>query len=252
VVLNYFFKNSEQCEEDSAKFICQQCDSIFCEKCFEVLHRSEKKKTHQKKELKEDFIPQKCSKHENKKLDFFCFDDKVKCCSLCLLYDHQNHKVIPISEATKIFKTKLSEMNFKEIYSDFEKDMKEIDKEITFKQKEIVDLQTKKQNKVDLLESVQKISNSIKQEENVDQISGVYTWKIKLNSTISNFMFLGVMILVKLVWGKMSRKLTNSQKSIKRLNGYLVVPNIVFFTLVSFEIYLSLQMVKYMPQAPIN
>jgi hypothetical protein len=135
-----------------------------------VLHRSEKKKTHQKKELKEDFIPQKCPKHENKKLDFFCLNEKVKCCSLCLISDHQNHKVEQLSEATKKFKMKLSEMNFKEIFSDFEKDMKEIDKEITFKQKEIVDLQTKKQNKVDLLESVQKISNSIQQEENVDKI----------------------------------------------------------------------------------
>jgi hypothetical protein len=184
----FIFKNSEQCEEDAAKFICQQCDSIFCEKCFEVLHRSEKKKKHEKKEIKKDFIPQKCTKHENKKLNFFCLDENVKCCSLCLLYEHKNHDVVPISEATKNFKTRISEIDFMTINSNLEKEMKEIDKEITSKQKELLEYQAKikneilnltqkKQQKVELLESIQKISDSIKREEDIDRI---IEWNIYL------------------------------------------------------------------------
>jgi hypothetical protein len=176
-----FDLNKETCDEESAKFICQQCDSIFCEKCFDFSHRSEKKKTHEKKEFKKDFISQKCSKHENKKLDFFCLNEKVKCCSLCLISDHQNHKVEQLSEATKKFKARISEMDFKEIYSDLEKEMKGIDKEITLKQKELLDLQVEKQQKVDLLDSVQKISASIKQEEDVDKI---IEWSLYLEEKI--------------------------------------------------------------------
>jgi hypothetical protein len=73
-------------------------DYIFCEKCFDVSHLSEKKKTHEKKEMDEIFVSQKCPKHENKKLDLFCVKDKVNICSLCL-DDHQSHEVITIKKA---------------------------------------------------------------------------------------------------------------------------------------------------------
>jgi hypothetical protein len=88
-VVTKFFFNSEQCEVETGKIFCKQCDSIFCGNCFEFLHRSEKKKKHEKKTIEGEFISQKCSKHENQKLNFFCMEEKVKCCSLCLFYEHK-------------------------------------------------------------------------------------------------------------------------------------------------------------------
>jgi alpha-tubulin suppressor-like RCC1 family protein len=121
--------------------------------------------------LEENFIPQKCSKHENKKLDLFCVKDEVKCCSLCLTSDHKFHDVIPISETANYYKSKILEVvDFQKIYSTFEEEMKEMDKEISFKKKELSDLENKKQQKIDIFESVQKISNSIKKEQNVEKI----------------------------------------------------------------------------------
>jgi hypothetical protein len=117
-------------------------------------------------------------------------DDQVKCCSTCLLYEHKTHEFLSISEAIKKFKSKISEMDFKTIYSNLEIEMKEFDKQITSKQKELLkiqekmqkellDLQIKKQQKVDLLESIQKIYNTFKREEDIDRIIewGLYLGK---------------------------------------------------------------------------
>jgi hypothetical protein len=132
LVVKKILKNLEQCEEDEGKFICQQCDSIFCEKCFEVLHRSEKKKLHEKKEIQENFVSQKCPKHENKKLDLFCLKDEEKCCSLCL-DDHQSHEVISISKACELFKSEIQNKNFKEIYSELERNNEKKERIIRFR-----------------------------------------------------------------------------------------------------------------------
>jgi transcription initiation factor TFIIIB Brf1 subunit/transcription initiation factor TFIIB len=153
-VVYLLFLHLETCEEDEGKFVCQQCDSIFCEKCFDVSHRSEKKKLHEKKEMDDVFVSQKCPKHENKKLDLFCVKDKVKICSLCL-DDHQSHEVITIKKAIAIIKTEIQNTNFKEIME---------------KKKELSDLEVKKLLKIDNLESIQKISNSIKREKDFDKI----------------------------------------------------------------------------------
>jgi transcription initiation factor TFIIIB Brf1 subunit/transcription initiation factor TFIIB len=172
----------ETCEENEGMFICQQCDSIFCEKCFDFTHRSEKKKTHVKKEVDENFVSQKCPKHENKKLDLFCVKDKVEICSLCL-DDHQSHEVITISKACKLYKSEIQNTNFQEIYSKLETELKQIDKEIMEKKKELSDLEVKKLLKIDNLESIQKISNSIIREKDFDKI---LEWRLFLEDKIES------------------------------------------------------------------
>jgi hypothetical protein len=132
-VVYLLFLHLETCEEDEGKFVCQQCDSIFCEKCFDVSHRSEKNKTHEKKEMDEIFVSQKCPKHEKEKLDLFCVKDEVKICSLCL-DDHQSHEVITIKKAITI----IQNTNFQEIYSKLETELKQIDKEIMEKKERII------------------------------------------------------------------------------------------------------------------
>jgi hypothetical protein len=133
------------------------------------LHWSEKKKLHEKKEIEESFVSQKCPKHEKEKLNLFCVKDEVKCCSLCLS-DHISHVVVPITQAITLFRSEIQNKNFKEIYSKLETELKQIDKEIMTKKKEISDLEVKKLLKVYHLESVQNISNSIKREEDFDKI----------------------------------------------------------------------------------
>jgi transcription initiation factor TFIIIB Brf1 subunit/transcription initiation factor TFIIB len=176
------FLISETCDEDAGMFVCQQCDSVFCEKCFDVSHRSEKKKLHEKKEVDENFVSQKCPKHENKRLELFCVKDEVKCCSLCLS-DHISHVVVPITQAITLFKSEIQNKNFKEIYSKLETELKQIDKEIMTKKKELSELEVKKLLKVNHLESVQKISNSIKREEDLDKI---LEWRFFLEEKIES------------------------------------------------------------------
>jgi hypothetical protein len=172
----------EICEEDAGMFFCQQCDSIFCEKCFDVSHRSEKKKTHEKKEMDENFVSQKCPKHEKEKLNLFCVKDEVKICSLCLS-DHISHVIVPIKQAITLFRSEIQNKNFQEIYSKLENELKQIDKEIMKKKKEISDLEVKKLLKVNHLESIQKISNSIKREEDFEKI---LEWRLFLEDKIES------------------------------------------------------------------
>jgi hypothetical protein len=125
------------------------------------LHWSEKKKLHEKKEIEENFVSQKCPKHEKEKLNLFCVKDEVKICSLCL-GDHISHVVVPIKQAITLFRSEIQNKNFKEIYSKLENELKQIDKKILKKKKELSDLEVKKLLKVNHLESIQKISNSFK------------------------------------------------------------------------------------------
>jgi transcription initiation factor TFIIIB Brf1 subunit/transcription initiation factor TFIIB len=156
------FLISEICDEEEGKFICRQCDSIFCEKCFDFTHRSEKKKLHEKKEIEENFISQNCPRHENKKLELFCVKDEVKCCSLCL-DDHKFHEVITLSNATKLYKSELLEFDFQKSLTSLKKKINQIEQEIILKKKELSEKNL-------ILDSFQKISDSIVQEEDVDKI----------------------------------------------------------------------------------
>jgi hypothetical protein len=171
------------CDELSGKLFCKECDAVFCGKCFEFSHKSEKKKNHTKKEIEENFNPQKCSKHENKKLDLFCVDEMVKCCILCLK-DHEYHKIVSISDAKKLYQKEISNFDFKGIYSNFENEIKEIDKKIISKKKELSELELIKQQKVNILNSAQNISNSFKREDNIDTL---IEWKSFLKENGGNF-----------------------------------------------------------------
>jgi hypothetical protein len=162
VVCLFSFLHVETCEEDEGKFVCQQCDSLFCDTCFDVSHRSGKKKKHEKKQVEESFISKKCPKHENKKLDLFCLKDEVKCCSLCL-DDHKFHEVITVSNATKLYKSELFEFDFKKSLTSLKKKINQIEQEIILKKKELSEQKL-------FFDSFQKISDSIVQEEDVDKI----------------------------------------------------------------------------------
>jgi hypothetical protein len=61
--------------------------------------------------------------------------------------------------------------------------LKQIDKEIMKKKKEISDLEVKKLLKVNHLESIQKISNSIKREEDFEKI---LEWRLFLEDKIES------------------------------------------------------------------
>jgi hypothetical protein len=155
----------------------------LCEKCFDFSHRSEKKKFHEKKEIKENFIQQKCMKHD-KKLEFFCVKDETKCCSHCLISDHEFHDVVPLSEAKYNLKTEISYVNFNGISSNIKKDIDQFDKEIIFIKMKLTELELKRKLKVDVLGSIQNISNSF---NNVDDIDTLIEWKSFLKENGGNF-----------------------------------------------------------------
>jgi hypothetical protein len=148
------------------------------------LHGSEKKKPHNKKELKEAFILQKCLKHKNKKLEFFCVEDESKCCSHCLISDHEFHNIIPLSEAKQNLKTEISNVNFTQIHTNLKLDIHHFDNQIFLKKKELLDLESNKKSKVDILNSVQKIYESFESEEVIDTL---ISWKSFLSDNGASF-----------------------------------------------------------------
>jgi alpha-tubulin suppressor-like RCC1 family protein len=93
----------------------------------------------------------------------------VKCCSLCL-EDHQFHDLVTISKATILLKNEILDFNFKKHFTNLKLNIDHLDKEITLKKKELIELEDKRKNESLILDSIQKISDSIKQEKEVDKI----------------------------------------------------------------------------------
>lgn len=47
------FSGCDNCETEKATSRCVECDEKFCEACFQTLHKTAKKKVHQKESIEE-------------------------------------------------------------------------------------------------------------------------------------------------------------------------------------------------------
>ena len=69
-------KECEFCLND-ATCLCYKCMSYFCDSCFNIAHKNEKRKSHKKEKI-DYFIPMdmKCPEHKLIPLNLFCIVEK--------------------------------------------------------------------------------------------------------------------------------------------------------------------------------
>ncbi len=87
-----------------ATISCDQCGGSLCDECNSIIHSVAHTKNHNRTPIENgsatssSFKPRKCSTH-GEKLVLFCQKDHQFCCSLCTSSpQHENHKMIPISD----------------------------------------------------------------------------------------------------------------------------------------------------------
>ena len=69
-------KECENCIE-KATCLCYGCMAYYCDSCFTLSHKKEKKKSHKKEKI-DYFIPMdtKCREHNLVPINLFCVDEK--------------------------------------------------------------------------------------------------------------------------------------------------------------------------------
>jgi hypothetical protein len=61
----------------SSTTICFKCMNYYCDSCFNICHKDEKIKNHEKEKIDELInIEVRCSLHELVPMNLFCLDDK--------------------------------------------------------------------------------------------------------------------------------------------------------------------------------
>lgn len=84
-----------------ASLRCIDCCDDLCEKCAETHHASRLSMDHRVLSLDDAEAVDKsgdvvgfCEKHENRKLEVYCFDDEMACCLMCATIDHRKCKMV--------------------------------------------------------------------------------------------------------------------------------------------------------------
>jgi hypothetical protein len=133
-----FEKNiSEECTEGchtKATTYCVSCPGspTICLECFRLSHGTQVKSTHELKALIMRPRPKSitCVDHHGEALEFYCDDDHVLCCSLCILSGkHQGHKILTVNASATCFRKNLPAF------------MTDINEELTRLQVQVGDLQ---------------------------------------------------------------------------------------------------------------
>ncbi|KAL3887934.1 hypothetical protein ACJMK2_000319 [Sinanodonta woodiana] len=116
--------------ETSAKSFCKDCRRFLCTLCKEHHNETLSRISHDVIDLSTDYdtsirIPslstiEKCLKHLNKSIKFFCMDHSSLCCNTCGFLEHRTcGRVIPIDDMVKTFdsktKSKYLETNIRNI-----------------------------------------------------------------------------------------------------------------------------------------
>ena len=86
----------EICDLNDAKIHCCDCIKLnyYCEKCFELSHGSESKKSHKNKLIGIDYASSTCAYHFNKPKDCVCLKCNLAICPDCVsIGDHKDHKI---------------------------------------------------------------------------------------------------------------------------------------------------------------
>lgn len=92
------------CKRARAAKYCEQCGGYLCTSCDEQLHSRALLRSHKRVPKGEAPVP--CQTHRDKKLEYWCSQDKQAVCTACLLIGgHKGHNMTSLEEAAKGMKT---------------------------------------------------------------------------------------------------------------------------------------------------
>ena len=86
-----------QCETESAKWKCNDCDKFYCSSCKDLHDQFKMFRGHQftdVAELQEDIVvntPIYCDAHSDEQVEYYCFDCETLLCTKCAIFDHDGH-----------------------------------------------------------------------------------------------------------------------------------------------------------------
>jgi len=90
----------DRCEKVTAEWVCNKCDSCYCDDCFGTIHIG-KLKSHEKTsttaadQVKKHY----CSNHPTSEIEFYCKQCNVLTCAKCGIVDaYKNHEHVTIAE----------------------------------------------------------------------------------------------------------------------------------------------------------
>ena len=87
-----------RCENESAKWKCNDCDDFYCELCRKYHDKLKKFQSHKwtsASDVEQQCVVEKtifCCDHTDNQVQFYCFDCETLLCTACLLKDHDSHK----------------------------------------------------------------------------------------------------------------------------------------------------------------
>lgn len=103
-----------ECSRITADTRCQQCDVIYCNLCFNKVHRAARSlQMHKREPLSEvsktsTEAIEICQHHEDQKLEFYCNQCDTIVCAYCVISDHMNHGAISMKEKNASLHEELS------------------------------------------------------------------------------------------------------------------------------------------------
>ncbi|KAL3887938.1 hypothetical protein ACJMK2_000323 [Sinanodonta woodiana] len=123
--------------ETSAKSFCKDCRRFMCTLCKEYHNETLSCISHDVVDLSTDYdtsirIPSlstldKCHRHLNKSIKYFCMDHSSLCCSTCGFLEHRKcERIIPINDMLKTFDSKAKSKYLETNIRNIEQHMKEI------------------------------------------------------------------------------------------------------------------------------
>jgi tripartite motif-containing protein 39 len=96
----------ENCTENIAIYRCKQCMILYCNQCYDDMHKRGVFQKHEKGAIGTTPKIPKCKKHE-RELDLFCKKDNSTVCYLCTMSEHKNHDVIPVVDHIEAYRSDL-------------------------------------------------------------------------------------------------------------------------------------------------
>ncbi|UJR20834.1 hypothetical protein I4U23_023945 [Adineta vaga] len=97
------------CNENSAVNWCEKCGFHYCESCTKTVHSIKALQSH-KIVPSSDKTTSFCSEHTDEQFRFWCTKCSTLVCRDCLLFEHKDHKFLPIKDAAAGKKVELEQM----------------------------------------------------------------------------------------------------------------------------------------------
>ncbi|XP_062567697.1 uncharacterized protein LOC134229930 [Saccostrea cucullata] len=108
-----------QCTSCTAVWFCQDCSDNLCDQCFKFHKSNRSSMGHVTRKLEDNresvYVANLfCNKHIDRRLDVYCFDHDIPCCSMCATFNHRKcEHISPLNECSKAVEKTDEKSSFK-------------------------------------------------------------------------------------------------------------------------------------------